>query len=97
MSPARWRCEGRGVFFLARRLTQNYPADMSTLAEIETAVNSLPRHEQEVLYAHLRDRLEAGPARHRDRLEALSELQKSLALDAGKVRAWQAAVREARR
>ena len=70
---------------------------MSTLAEIEMAVNSLPRPEQEVLYARLRDRLETRSARHRDRLEALSELQKSLALDAGKVRAWQAAVREARR
>ena len=60
-------------------------------------MNSLPRHEQEALYAHLRDRLENGAARHGDRLEALAVLQARLALDAEKVGAWQAAGREARR
>lgn len=70
---------------------------MSTLVEIETAVGSLSRHEQEALYARLRDRLEARPVRHDDRLEALAVLQGSLALNAEKVEVWQSAVREARR
>lgn len=78
-------------------MTRNYHAVMRTLAEIETAVNSLPRHEQEVFYAHLRDRLETGHARPDDRLETLALLQGRLALDANKVSAWQTAVREARR
>lgn len=69
---------------------------MNTSAEIETAVYSLPRREQEALCAHLREHLETRPARRGHRLEALAILQGRLALDAEKVAVWQAAVREAR-
>lgn len=70
---------------------------MSTLAEIEAAVDLLPRTEQELLRAHLAARLEAVSAPGKARLEALNVLQTHLALDAGKSREWLATVREARR
>ena len=68
---------------------------MSTLAEIEAAVKTLPRKEQELLYVHLGSRLEAQPAKVR--LAAFEALQTRLALDARKSRAWRDAAREARR
>ena len=70
---------------------------MSTLAEIEAAVESLPRPEQEVLYAHLTMRLETSSVPRDSRLAALDSLQAHLGLDARKSVEWQAAVREARR
>lgn len=39
-----------------------HPRSVSTLAEIEQAVETLPRPEQEVLLRHLTERLRAAPA-----------------------------------
>ena len=78
-----------------------YPLFMSTLAEIESAVASLPRAEKEQLHARLGVELKkeiAAAATNPDgRLAALEALQRSLNLDDYKVRAWQALIRDARR
>lgn len=75
---------------------------MSTLQEIEAAVEILPRREQEILYTQLGARLEGKtlPAATRGestRLAAFEALQKRLALETGRVREWQQAVYAARR
>ena len=74
---------------------------MSTLAEIEAAVATLPRAEKEQLHARLGVELKreiAAAATNPDgRLAALEALQKSLDFDEDKVRAWQALIRDARR
>lgn len=71
---------------------------MSTLAEIEAAVEALPRGEQELLCAHLAARLKGqSSASGKARLAALGALQDRLALDSGKSEEWMTAVREARR
>jgi hypothetical protein len=75
---------------------------MSTLQEIEAAVQVLPRVEQEILYAHLGARLEGKnvPSAMRGenpRLAAFEALQKRLALETDRVREWQQAVYAARR
>jgi hypothetical protein len=70
---------------------------MSTLAEIEAAVDRLPRREQEILRAHLEARLDTSPEPAAARLAAFEALQARLALDVGASREWLAAVREARR
>ena len=49
-----WSCSG-GV--LAKRRSLGIFAGMSTLAEIENAVETLPRPEQETLWQHLSQRL----------------------------------------
>ncbi len=70
---------------------------MSTLTEIEAAVEMLPRKEQEILRAHLVARLGASSAPANARLEALDALQSHLGLNASKSREWLATVRDARR
>lgn len=69
---------------------------MSMLAEVEAALETLPRKEQEPLYVHLGVRLETLPP-VKARLAALDALQSSLALDERKSRGWRDAVQEARR
>lgn len=69
---------------------------MSKLDEIEAALETLPRKEQELLYVHLGARLEALPPA-KARLAALDALQSRLALDERKTREWRDAVQEARR
>ena len=49
-----WRCSGGA---LAKRRSFGIFAGMSTLAEIENAVETLPRPEQETLWQHLSQRL----------------------------------------
>ena len=72
---------------------------MSTLAEIEAAVAALPQTEQEALNARLTARLQRKPASKDPAvwLANLEALQKSLALDDEKVRAWKETIRDARR
>lgn len=72
---------------------------MSTLAEIEAAVATLPRAEQEQLHARLTERLARKPASKdpTEWLANLKALQKSLALDDQKARAWEETIRDARR
>lgn len=82
---------------LAAKREGGYGPRMSTLAEIEAAVDRLPRREQEILRAHLEARLEASPEPAAVRLAAFEALQARLALDADGSREWMVAVREARR
>ncbi len=72
---------------------------MSTLAEIEEALPKLTKEELLRVEALLRriQRGQAAAPKGNPRLQALDTLQARLALDAHKVEAWVAAVREARR
>jgi hypothetical protein len=75
---------------------------MSTLTEIEAAVEKLPEPEQEILYTHLGARLKGKKSLpvargENPRLAAFDALQRRLALETGRVREWQQAVVAARR
>jgi hypothetical protein len=74
---------------------------VSTLAEIEVAVEALPRREQEMLYLRLASQLAEEiptPAQNQNsRLSAFDALQKKMALTSEEAQVWRETLSAARR